>query len=133
MSASHVSDELGIGPGHSVLVLNAPAGFPDRLEPLPAGAEIDEAGHGGEFDVVLLFASGAADLERLAPRTIAAVRAGGRLWIAYPKEGSGVPTDLAGGAGWETMAAAGMEPAAEVALDQVWTALRFRLREPAGR
>lgn len=132
MSAIPLSRTLGIGPGSRVLVLNAPAGFPARLEPLPDGVVVDEAGHKGEFDVVLLFAGGVADLERLAPRAIAAARADGGLWVAYPKQGSGVPTDLSRDGGWEVMAAAEMRPVTEVAVDQVWAALRFRSLELAG-
>lgn len=36
----------------------------------------------------------ACELEKSAPRAIAAVREGGVLWISYPKKSSKVSTDL---------------------------------------
>jgi hypothetical protein len=49
-----------------------------------------------------------------------------RLWIAYPKRMSGVETDLTRDVGWEPLHGLGLRAVANVAVDDVWSALRFR-------
>jgi len=49
-----------------------------------------------------------------------------RLWVAYPKGGSGGVADLTRDHGWEPLQALGLRPVAQVAVDAVWSALRFR-------
>jgi hypothetical protein len=49
-----------------------------------------------------------------------------KLWIAYPKGGSGVDTDLNRDVGWEPVKDLGLRPVAQVSVDRIWSALRFR-------
>ncbi|MBI1317106.1 hypothetical protein GC167_09670 [bacterium] len=49
------------------------------------------------------------------------------LWMAYPKKSSRRYTSsVYRDAGWEALGAAGWEPVSQVALDEDWSALRFR-------
>ena len=49
------------------------------------------------------------------------------LWFAYPKKSSKrYQTGLSRDHGWEPMGAIGLEPVRQVALDDDWSALRFR-------
>ena len=48
------------------------------------------------------------------------------MWITYPKKTSGVESDLSREEVWDAMAATGWRPVAQVAIDEVWSALRFR-------
>lgn len=49
------------------------------------------------------------------------------LWFAYPKKSSKrYKTELSRDHGWEPMGAIGLEPVRQVALDDDWSALRFR-------
>jgi len=43
---------------------------------------------------VLLFVTTLAEAEKLAPKAVRAVKADGLVWIAYPKGGLGVKTDV---------------------------------------
>lgn len=125
MSPSPLAKKLQIKPGNRVLLLNAPDAAPAALEPLPDGAQIATAAR-GEFEVVLLFAHHAKDLERHAPRAIKALREGGALWMAYPKKSAKVDTNLTRDIGWSAVEAAGFTGVAVVAIDATWSALRFR-------
>jgi len=120
--------KLQMKPGHRALILNAPAGYSDLLAPLPEGVEPDDA-VAGTYDWVHLFVRDSGELARLAPAAIGAVNPGGILWISYPKKSSGVETDLTRDHGWEPVLGAGLTPVSQVAVDDVWSALRFR---PAG-
>jgi hypothetical protein len=128
MTESPLARKLQIKPGSRVLVLNAPAGFRDRLEPLPEGAELrSEPGEG--YDVVHLFVSDSAELDRHAPAALGSAREGATLWISYPKRSSKVDTDLTRDVGWETVKGAGLRPVSQVSVDDTWSALRFRPAE----
>ena len=123
--ASQLARKLQFKAGMSILVLNAPAGFDKLLVPLPDGASLATSG-AGPFDVVHCFAQTSAELTQYAPAALAALRPGGMLWFAYPKGSSGVRTDLSRDSGWDIVTDRGWEGVRQVAIDTVWSALRFR-------
>ncbi|OKL40955.1 YdeI/OmpD-associated family protein [Pontibacter flavimaris] len=86
----------------------------------------DEAPGIGSYAAVLLFVQRAAELAQLAPQAVALLQPESILWIAYPKKSSGIKTDLTRDNGWQVMAQMQYEPVRQVAVDEVWSALRFR-------
>jgi hypothetical protein len=87
-----------------------------------------------EYDAVLLFVKDVETLRRLGPAAIRAAKSDGLLWISYPKGGQtlGV-TDLPATPWWmrrdvlgEITSETGYKPVAFVAIDDHWTALRFK-------
>jgi hypothetical protein len=118
-----LAKKLQLKPGLRVKVMNPPAGYLDRLGSLPEGAVfVDE----GPADWVQLFVRNKAEVDALAPLGIAAVSPGGVLWICYPKGGAKAGTDINRDTGWEAMHGAGWGPVMQVALDEAWSALRWR-------
>jgi hypothetical protein len=89
-SGTPLPKKLGIREGARVLVVGAPEGF--ALD-LPPGVEVVRTVRAG-LDVALLFTSRRSDLERRFPRLEGALEPDGRLWVAWPKKASGLPTDL---------------------------------------
>jgi len=130
MSDRSLSYRLRFKPGDRALILNAPPGYRDRLDPLPNGVTVLEEhpiDAGYAFDLVQLFAPTKADLDRDAPDAIAAVVPDGVLWFCYPKRVPGLPTpDYNRDRGWETVDAAGLKGVAQISIDDRWSALRFR-------
>ncbi|MGH3665245.1 MAG: hypothetical protein ACRDU8_03995 [Egibacteraceae bacterium] len=51
---------------------------------------------------------------------------GGLLWPAYPKRSAKVDTDLTRDVGWDAVTKAGWDGIAQVSVDDVWSAVRFR-------
>ncbi|RIJ37485.1 YdeI/OmpD-associated family protein [Pontibacter oryzae] len=86
----------------------------------------DEAPSIGMYDAVLQFVQSAAELDSLGPQALALLQPNGILWIAYPKKSSGIKTDLNRDKGWQTMKDLGYEGVRQVAVNEVWSALRFR-------
>jgi hypothetical protein len=78
-----------------------------------------------EADVVVAFLVAAADLEGVAGPALAAARADRLAWIAYPKSRQ-LGTDLNRDVLTGLVAAHGVQPVRAVAIDGVWSALRFR-------
>ncbi len=92
-SGTPLPRKLGITEGARVLVAGAPEGFDTALGPLPAGLErLGRAGR--DMDVVVLFATRERDLRARFPKLAAGLHPAGRLWVAWPKKASALPTDL---------------------------------------
>jgi hypothetical protein len=130
---SALAKKLRLAPEHRVAILNAPAGYLDRLAPAPADLRI-ELQPSEAFDAVQLFVNNVEELRTLGPAAIHATKQDGLLWITYPKGGAelGV-TDLPASPWWskrdvlgEITGEEGYRPVALVKIDDVWTALRFK-------
>jgi hypothetical protein len=80
----------------------------------------------GSYDYVQMFAAGVADVERLAPLALRAVKPDGLLWLCYPKGTSKIKTDLNRDRGWTVVRETGWEGVALVSIDETWSAMRFR-------
>jgi hypothetical protein len=65
------------------------------------------------------------DLDTVATSAIEAARSDKLVWIAYPKAGK-LGTDLNRNILRESLAARGIQPVRQIAIDEVWSALRFR-------
>jgi hypothetical protein len=150
MAQSPLIKRLRIKPGQRIIVINPPPGYLDQLGDLPEGVGLANqpedvelasepegvalANQAGEtFDFVHLFVKNVAELERLGPSAIHAVKHDGLLWISYPKRSSKVETDISRDVGWEVIKEAGLRPVTQVSIDAVWSALRFRPAERVGK
>jgi hypothetical protein len=120
MADSALLKKLGIKAGMKLLVLNAPDGYTKTL-----GTEVATSAS-GTSDFVQLFAYQRADIDRLRQTAIKAVKDGGLLWVTYPKKTSGMKSDLFREAVWEAMNGTGWRPVSQIAIDDTWSALRFR-------
>lgn len=118
-----VAQKLGLKPGTTARVLFLPAGLETLLAdwPEPPGRE-----PGGTADHVLAFVGSVADLAAKVPSFLAAYREGGHLWVAYPKKTGAIRTDITRDHGWAPLAGAGFLAVTQIALDDTWSALRFR-------
>lgn len=132
MAANKLAKKLGIKPGMRALVLGAPADFMEKLAPLPEGVVVAEAG-GSAAQFLQLFATRKAEISKLAPRLLQQALPGALVWITYPKKTSGVESDLSREEVWNAMAPTGWRPVTQIAIDEVWSALRFRPVEDVGK
>jgi hypothetical protein len=130
---SPMAKKLRLAPQHSVAVLNAPDGYVAKLNPGPPDIKT-ELQPNRAYDAVLLFVKDTDELRRLGPAAIRAAKPTGLLWITYPKGGkTSRATDLPATPWWvqrdvlgEITSETGYKPVAFVAVDSVWTALRFK-------
>lgn len=125
MPDSPLAKKLPVKPGYRVLLLNAPANYRALLGDLPSGSTVEE-NSSGQYDLVQAFVKSKAEAEALWPVAVAAVRPGGILWMSYPKKTSAIKTDINRDSGWESLKAAGWDTVAAIAIDDTWSALRFR-------
>lgn len=124
-SATPLPRKLGVREGSRVLLVGAPAAF--ELGALPPGAEIVRRAR-GPLDVVVLFTTRRAELERRFEGLAARLDPAGRLWVAWPKRASGVRTDLTFDVVQGVGLRAGLVDNKSVSIDEVHQGLQFVVR-----
>lgn len=122
--SSTLAQKLQIKSG-KLIVLNAPRGYAARLaHELPHLTIATRAA--GRAEAVLLFVNSLAEAQQLTPKAGKLVKPGGMLWIAYAKGSSKVKTDVNRDILWAAIESIGWQPIRQIALDEVWSALRFK-------
>ena len=125
-SRTPLARKLGIAPGTTLALIDAPADFPAVLEP-PEGVDLRTSLRGTP-DVIIYFVTTGARLARRLPALQRALPPDGGLWIAWPKRGSGVPTDLSDNVLRELILPTGLVDNKVCAIDATWSGLRFVVR-----
>jgi hypothetical protein len=105
-------------------VINAPAGLEDALG-LPARPAEQPSW-------LLAFAADAASLDGLV-RELKSVPPGGIIWVAYRKGGQKAGTDLNRDVIWRRLEPEGLMGVTLVAIDDEWSAMRFRRPDEVGK
>jgi len=82
-----------------------------------------------KIDFALIFAINQNQLNSILHEVFPALHDGSKVWIAYPKATSKISSDLNRGCTWSILCDNNYEEVDEVALDHVWTAIRFQKLE----
>jgi CheY-like chemotaxis protein len=127
-SGTPLPKKLGIKPGFTVGLVGAPSDFSRTLGRLPQGATLRQPA-GGRCDLLMWFPASTNELERKVERMGAATGPGG-IWIAWPKQSSGVETDLTQTAVRKAGLDHGLVDYKICAIDATWSGLKFARRKP---
>ena len=123
MSTKTVAEKLLIKPQSTLWLL--PSEQRDLIEPLPEGVQIvDEL---GAATTALMFAANAASVREMLSTYQDQLTQPSIFWVAYPK---GNRTDINRDSLWPILSEYGLRPITQVAVDNVWSALRFRPLKP---
>ncbi len=122
MSTKSVAEKLLIKPNTTVWV--SPADRLARIEPLPAGVRLAPGLE--EATVALIFVDDAASARAILTAHTEQMARPAMFWVAYPKANK---ADINRDTLWPILAEYGMRPIGQVAVDDVWSALRFRPRK----
>ena len=117
-------DKLGIEAGWRIAILHAPAGYARTLGPLPAGLRRSPRPR-GPLDFVQFFTRQRRELERRFPTLGRSLAPAGMLWVSWPKQASGVATDLTEDVVRTIGLAHGLVDVKVAAVDAVWSGLKF--------
>jgi hypothetical protein len=120
-----VGRKLGMNPGMRALIIAPPPGYLKLLAPLPDGLTVSSRA-AGNYPFVQVFATRLSEISRFARRLSKHAAQNALLWISYPKKTSKVQGTLSRDVIREAMSAAGWRAVSIVAIDEVWSALRFR-------
>lgn len=125
MPANPVVKKLMLKPGQKAAFINAPKRYLSSLGELPEGVTASQT-LSGKHDFIQLFVTDLAELKKHAPKVFAAAGPDALVWICYPKGTSKVKTDLNRDILWKQVEGSGFLGVAIVAIDETWSAMRFR-------
>lgn len=120
--------KLGIERGDRIAFDNRPPEFAAATTALPEAVKVKYHVR-GPLDMVIAFHVGRRALEQRMPTLTGALDTQGVLWIAWPRAGSDVPTDLDEDTVRQLALADGVVDVDALDIDGTWSALKFT---PAG-
>jgi hypothetical protein len=122
--------KLNLKDQKDIVIENAPASFEPEITSLKGVNVRRSMSDVKQVEFSLTFATKQKEVDSLA-KTVGRKAAGDAIvWIAYPKKSSKKYTcEFTRDSGWPSMGEAGFEPVRMVAIDEDWSALRFRRAE----
>ena len=120
-SKSPVAEKLKTQSGQKIALVHLPS---EKLIEFPLDV-IAHSGLAGTAEVVIAFYRDRTTLLSELPALKRCIGESGTLWVGYPKGTSGLATDLNRDIIRETLLPRGLRPNFQIAIDGVWSALRF--------
>ncbi len=130
-SGTPLPQKLGIKDGARLGLVRAPEDFTRTLGALPAGVVPRKLATGqgnGAYDVIVCFTRTMTEVARDLPALKQRLDPAGGLWMAWPKQASGVKTDVNENLVRARGLDAGLVDNKVCAIDDVWSGLRFVVR-----
>ena len=124
-----VARKLGLNPGMRALILASPPGYRNLLPRLADGLTVSSRAR-VTYPFVLVFATRLSEVRKFARGPLRYAAPNALVWISYPKKTSRTDSDLSRDVIRQAMNGAGWRAVSIVAIDDVWSALRFR---PSGQ
>lgn len=110
-----------------ILVLNAPASFEPELATLRGVTVRRAVNDASEIAFSLAFVITQKDVDTLGKSVAKKAKGDAVVWFAYPKGTSKkYKSEINRDRGWAVLGTAGFEPVRMVAIDEDWSATRFR-------
>jgi len=127
-SGTPLARKLGIGAGARLWPVGAPRGYRALLAPLPVGVRFLRTGDAAT-DVAHLFVTRRAELARLLGHCRTALRPDAAVWVSWPKQSSGVPSEVGEGTVRELALPLGFVDVKVCAVDATWSGLKLVVRQ----
>jgi len=105
------------------VVLNAPAALSKEFVDLGCTTSFDKK---IKSQATLAFVNDKKEFIHFLKTQLKFIEPDGVLWFAYPKQTSGIKTDINRDKLWEFAAEYGIRPVSAISIDDTWSGLRFR-------
>jgi hypothetical protein len=123
-SGKSLVDKLGIKPGTRIAIVHAPRGYRRTLGTLPPGVTVTSAVR-GVLPFIQFFAVRRGVLQEKFAALVRALAPDGALWVSWPKQASGMATDLNENVVREIALAGGLVDVKVAAVDDTWSGLKL--------
>jgi tRNA G10 N-methylase Trm11 len=113
---------------HTIVVLNAPASFTAELKPMKEIAKIvTKVSEKTSILFMIAFATKQHEIDAFVEAISTKLDGDAKVWFCYPKGSSKkYICDFNRDTGWASVAKINLEPVRQIAIDEDWSALRFR-------
>jgi hypothetical protein len=126
-SGKSLAQKLGIRENDRIVVLGEPPEYSELVGPLPGverGQRVNDS-----VDLVHVFATKRADLERHLKSLRNSVRSDATVWVSWPKRSSKVPTDITEDTIRDVALPLGFVDIKVCAVSDVWSGLKLVVRK----
>jgi Protein of unknown function (DUF3052) len=127
-SGTPLPRKLGVKPGATLVLVNAPAGFVEMLGDLPERARTSTRLKAMN-SLVLLFCKDTSTLAKNLPVSAAKLAADGALWISWPKKSSALFVDLTEDGIRAAALPMGLVDVKVCAVSEDWSGLKLMVRK----
>jgi hypothetical protein len=127
MAEKTLAQKMLVKAGQQIALMNAPAEYEGWLGALQDGGSLTRT-PSGAYDAVHLFVYNKADIDAHIAKAVAAVKAGGLVWVAYPKKSGSIKTDITRDHGWDALTALDWHAVTQLSLNETWSVFRVRPR-----
>ncbi len=119
--------KLNLKDQRQIVVLNAPRSFEPEMAALHGVAVLRALNAAAEVEFSLAFVTKQDEVDNLGKAIAKSVKGDAVVWFAYPKGSSKkYKSEINRDAGWRILGREGFEPVRMVAIDEDWSAVRFR-------
>ncbi len=132
MDKEAIFKKLKFGMSDQNLIVNAPAEYLAILQESNFDTSPDES-KTGKYGFIQVFAYSQAEMETLVKSVAKAGKHDCLFWACYPKNKGKQKYDLNRDTIWPALGLANLRPVSQIAIDEVWSALRGRDPELVGK
>ena len=129
MTAQTLLEKLQLQDEKNLLIQGLPSSIEKQFIKLTFSKNVTPLLKTRKIDFALVFAVSQRQLIDILKDVIPALGEDGKFWIAYPKLTSKISSDLCRDKNWDFVSDHGFEAVRMVALDNVWSAARFKKPE----
>ena len=128
MTVTPLFKKLNFKQHKEILILNSPTEFEAELKAMSDCTAITtDIKSVSDIEFVLIFIKTQAEIDKITPLIDKKLKGDGIIWFAYPKGTSKkYKAEINRDKGWNTLGKADFEAVRQVAIDDDWSALRFR-------
>lgn len=126
MSNQTLLEKLQLKDEKNLLIQGLPSSIEKQFAKLTYAKNVTPLLKSKKVDFALVFAISQNQLNNVLSEVFPALHAESKLWVAYPKTTSKIASDLNRDCSWECLTKKEYECVRQVALDHVWSAMRFK-------
>jgi aryl carrier-like protein len=126
MTAQSLLEKLQLQDEKNLLIQGLPSSIEKQFVKLTFSKNVTPLLKSRKIDFALVFAVSQRQLVDILKDVIPALQEDAKFWIAYPKLTSKIASDLSRDKNWDFVSDYGFEAIRMIALDNVWSAGRFK-------
>ncbi|MBN9297129.1 MAG: YdeI/OmpD-associated family protein [Filimonas sp.] len=126
MSQQNLFEKLQLKDEKNLLIQGLPSSIEKQFVKLSFSKNVTPLLKTKKIDFALIFAINHNQLCNILKEVLPAVGEDCKLWVAYPKSTSKIASDLNRECSWKILSDSDYESVRQVAIDHVWTAMRFK-------